>query len=185
MPHKAVSICQNLCMTPSEIPVPIEEWETQIGRFVVAFARIEFILHEFVQVIGSRELHRSTVNDQIKPRIACVRKLLQDSDLLPGTRTRVQQAFQKLERLYNDRNLIVHNGVVSEVIYPDEEDGSYVIRHVLRSARDVRKSITPAVIAERTAEAKELSREFSKILSAVVIRRQKLRAAGPAPEAAE
>jgi hypothetical protein len=155
------------------ITIPVEElnklrdgWALAIGRFLVVFTSCEYWTYLYIRTFGSERMREATSDLNISSRSDIAHALLSDLGLTDPMQNRVDAAFKKLSGLSKHRNLIAHNGPMLHV-YRDEKTGKYEVRHELRSARDLTKSITIAELEKLYSEANELDDELALLYGEV------------------
>lgn len=163
-------LAENPRMTHAPGDHPIETWETEIGRFVVAFAALEHWVHVFVAEFGSRTLHAETLDFQLGSRVKVLRGLLGGDRFSEDSLALSEQVLGDLMRLTVARNLIVHNPVLIDVF--EMQDGDLHLQLGLRSLRDMKKSVSLEGVRAHTADAKALAQRLAALFNALQLERQ-------------
>lgn len=126
------------------------KWTEVIGKFMVAFNGIEQVVDMCIASFGSVNLYRATVDLPLNQRVKIVKALTADRKPAPDLAKRCDAAFDAIEKLANDRNVIAHNAPVTS-IYMDK-DKNIELRVEVRSRRSTKKLMTIDGLT-RSAEA--------------------------------
>lgn len=143
----------------------MDEWALAIGRFLVSFTACEYWTYQYVRTFGSPALHDAVADLNLNPRAAIAHALVTDIGLIAPVQSRVDVAFAKLAELARPRNLVAHNGPLVNIYA--RQDGTLLVRHELRSAKDPAKEMTVERLRALAKEARVLDEEMALLYGVV------------------
>jgi hypothetical protein len=114
------------------------EWETAIGRALLAFGSIEHATIVCLTSIPRDKIQRSTMRFNLAPRIDLLLEILEGHT--GEAFTQLSDALKRARQLAETRNLIAHNPLVFE--FYEHEDGGYTINDVIASLHKQGKTLS-------------------------------------------
>jgi len=86
-----------------------KELALALGDAVWAFARIEWVVHDYLQRLSKDRLNELLGDLTFRPRANVLRRLVEHSKAPHATKERALSAISQAEGLADRRNVIVHN----------------------------------------------------------------------------
>jgi hypothetical protein len=136
-----------------------DEWALQVGRFVMAFGEIEWMVCQTLVHIPTENLYeklrkenpRAEFNVLAKKAIECS----QARGLLPELCRALVRSLNEAIKLAEHRNLVAHNPMHFSM-YTDEHERQIGFRMEIVSLRNQDKSVTLEELARLAADAERL-----------------------------
>ena len=139
-----------------QIP-PLEEMQRNTGRVVMHCAELEWLAYAAVLQLSPNTEGRELAGQDFQPRVTTLRQLSQQ---LPDNEHRTDwlRLWEKVLSLIQDRNAILHNPLMIDVLQNDAGEIELQSRiHVFHKRRPQVKPLTPAYIQQTAEKAEQYS----------------------------
>ena len=140
------------------------EWESAIGKFMVAFTAIEQVIDLIIMHFSSNRLADAVLDLPFERRCTIAHALAADQSDNALRWIQIKDEINRATQLAKSRNLVAHNSP-SLSIYVSE-DGQVQVKRELKNLRKG-KQITLPELDRRTVEAKELSLRLYNLLTSL------------------
>lgn len=139
----------------------MDEWATEIGRFMMAFAECEWYTFQLITLAGTAEeqhsLNKLGVQDRADLARECALRSLQEH---PD----IARAFEQFATLNGRRKLIAHSTPMTQV-YANGKTLKFSVE--MRSARRSERSIALTELRALTRKARENAGELCSMMQAL------------------
>lgn len=140
------------------------EWETAIGKFMVAFTAVEQVIDIIIMQFGSHRLADAVLDLPFERRCTIAHALAADQSNNALRWIQIKDEINRATSLAKSRNLVAHN-TPSLSIYVSE-DGQVQVRRELKNLRKG-KEITLPELGRRTVEAQELAHRLYDLMNSL------------------
>lgn len=100
---------EELDSEPHYLEVLYRDLALALGNAVWAFARIEWLVYEFLGRLSKYHVDELVGEVAFRPRCSILRRLVERRASTPESKDRALRAIQETEKLAERRNIIVHN----------------------------------------------------------------------------
>lgn len=130
----------------------LEDWEIQVGRFVLAFGDIEHTITLCLNAIPKDQIGKASAKLPLQARLELLDELLAKSE--GDLRTKLASAIKRVRNFIARRNLVAHNGLQFQVY---KKGDSLRIIPAIVSSRDSSKLLAFHGLVDLANDTKNLS----------------------------
>lgn len=94
---------------PHYLEVLYKELALALGDAVWAFARIEWLIYEYIGLLSTDRVDELVGDLNFRPRTSILKRIVERLDTIPEKKERTLTAIKEAEKLADKRNIIVHN----------------------------------------------------------------------------
>ncbi|WP_447735246.1 hypothetical protein [Rhodanobacter soli] len=141
----------------------LEDWEIQVGRFVLAFGDIEHTITLCLRTIPRDEIGEASAKLPLQARLELLDELLAKSE--GDLRSKLSSTIKRVRKFVARRNLVAHNGLQFQVY---KSGDSLRIIPAIVSSRDSSKLLAFPGLVELADDTKNLSVDLTEAAMDVV-----------------
>ena len=137
------------------------EWAALVGRFMLAFGRIESSVNELLRRKCSEGTLRFVLQLQLAQRFTLLTEQITEWDISDSNRKVLMDVLSEAKGLSHNRNLIAHNPLVLSYFIKDKDGVGFAGAHIKSEHSD--KTMEFAVLERLTGRAEKVAIALSKM----------------------
>jgi len=139
-----------------------QDWDSAIGRAILAFNNIEWLTLTFLQRLLSDDIFGSLVGFSFSKRVDLILNLIRSKKVVDDLLIEANDCFQEAKKLAETRNIIAHNPVRLGLY--ENKDKDAVLRLEVTHYRKKNKTVSLTDIHEYLQKIESLERKLLNII---------------------